>query len=91
MKRKREDDESAVIKLRFDARSSSTGALVSKIFYARGYETVSKPTRADRYTLYDDEIRGWTRMPSGRTPVLLAEEDRACYQSEVRRHGLYEH
>ncbi|KAJ7501606.1 hypothetical protein B0H11DRAFT_2224481 [Mycena galericulata] len=78
------------IRLRFNIGSSES--LTSRIFYATGWENVSAPTRADRYTLYwDEERRGWTRMAKGRTPVLAREEDRACYQQEIQRHGLYDH
>lgn len=60
-------------------------------FFARGFSQVEVHSCADQVTyVLDNKKKVWCRLPSGKTPVLAAEEDRGIYQAEIRRLGLYD-
>jgi hypothetical protein len=60
-------------------------------FFARGFSQVEAHSRADQVTyVLDTQKNVWCRLPSGKTPVLAAENDRRIYQAEIRRLGLYD-
>ncbi|KAJ7450640.1 hypothetical protein FB451DRAFT_1410328 [Mycena latifolia] len=76
----------SLYKCRFNIREVTT-----KIFVATHFVPVSKPTRADRYTVVWDGGDKYTPMETGVTPALATEEDRARYASEVELHGLFDY
>ncbi|KAJ7463381.1 hypothetical protein FB451DRAFT_1404023 [Mycena latifolia] len=76
----------SLYKCRFNIRG-----VTMKIFVATHFVPVSKPTRADRYTVVWDGGDKYTPMETGVTPALATEEDRARYASEVELHGLFDY